>query len=267
MLSSDSLGQSFRDLRTAAAYRRTELMATCANYGIFWPYIPVSQTMSGLPFTVHNPLITSMDIKLHHLLGRVQQYFSARGHRRGNLLNFDRLGDRAYENGNCDIFQQQAASLLQVLKELGLLKVVCAIAANNYAFIIDQASTQIPRQTLTEIVQNLEHNSNLLNDSITPLTMVQHEYIRCTPSNSVTAVTTMQLVTLTEAFLKGITGFLQPATLQTITGSVTSGLYRKIDPTLMEIIRLLLMDTDNRVSLRRKHSATHLRRCLRGPAR
>ena len=34
---------------------------------------------------------------------------------------------------------------------------------------------------------------------------------------------------------------LPPATLQAITGSVTSGLYRRVDPTLMEIIRLLMM--------------------------
>jgi hypothetical protein len=36
----------------------------------------------------------------------------------------------------------------------------------------------------------------------------------------------MQLVTLTAAFLKAISSFLQPATLQTITGSVTLGLWR-----------------------------------------
>ena len=63
---------------------------------------------------------------------------------------------------------------------------------------IDPVSTQIPpRQTLIAIVENLEHNSMLLNESVTPLSMVQHEYSRCTPSNSVMTVTMMQLVTLT----------------------------------------------------------------------
>jgi hypothetical protein len=111
---------------------------------------------------------------------------------------------------------QQAANLLQVLKDLDLLKVACALAANNCAVIIDQASTQIPRSTLTAIFENSEYNSKLLNNSITPFTMVQHEFSRSTPSNSVTTITTMQLVTLTTALLKGISGFLQPATLQTI---------------------------------------------------
>ena len=260
MLNGDNLGQPFRDLSAAAAYRKAELMATCANYGIIWPFMPGNQMLAGLPVTVHNPLVTSLDTKLHHQIARVQQYFSARGHRRGNALSLDRLGDRAYEDGNCDIFQQQAASLLQVLKDLDLLKVACAIAANNYVFIIDHVSTHIPRETLTAIVENLEYNAKLLNNSITPFTMVQHEYSRCTSCTSVTAFTTMQLVQLTAAFLKGISGFLQPATLQTITGSVTSGLYRNIDPTLLEILRLLFMyeDSNERVSLRRKYIKAEL---------
>ena len=177
MLNGDNLGQPFRDLSAAAAYRKAELMATCANYGIIWPFMPGNQMLAGLPVTVHNPLVTSLDTKLHHQIARVQQYFSARGHRRGNALSLDRLGDRAYEDGNCDIFQQQAASLLQVLKDLDLLKVACAIAANNYVFIIDHVSTHIPRETLTAIVENLEYNAKLMNNSITPFTMVQHEYI------------------------------------------------------------------------------------------
>jgi hypothetical protein len=123
----------------------------------------------------------------------VQQYFNARSHRRGNPINFDHLGDRAYENGRCDIFQQQAASLLEVLKDIDLLGVICAIAANNFAITIDQVSTQIPRQKLTAILENMEYNSRMLNGTVTPLSMVQHEYTRCTPANSVLTVTTMHL--------------------------------------------------------------------------
>jgi hypothetical protein len=48
--------------------------------------------------------------------------------------------------------QQQAASLLQVLKDIDLLGVICAIAANNFAITVDQVSTHIPRQTLTAIM-------------------------------------------------------------------------------------------------------------------
>jgi hypothetical protein len=110
-----------------------------------------------LPFTVHNPLVTDLNTKLHHLVARVHQYFSARSHRRGNPINFDRLGDRAYEDGRCDIFQQQAASLLQVLKDIDLLGVICAIAASNFAITVDHASTHIPRQTLTAIMENFEY--------------------------------------------------------------------------------------------------------------
>jgi hypothetical protein len=65
---------------------------------------------------------------------------------------------------------------------------------------IDPVSTQIPpRQTSdttliqVAIVENLEHNSMLLNESVTPLSMVQHEYSRCTPSNSVMTITTGSL--------------------------------------------------------------------------
>ena len=100
--------------------------------------MPVDQMMSVLPYTVHNPLVKSLDTKLHHLVANIQQYFSARGHRRGDALRFDRLGDRAYESGRCDIFQQQAANLLKVLKELDLLKVACAIAASNWVLTLDQ---------------------------------------------------------------------------------------------------------------------------------
>jgi hypothetical protein len=261
-LCSDFFGQPFRDLSTAAAHRKAELQHAFASCGLTWPFIPVDQPTSMLPFTVHNPLVTDLNTKLHHLVARVQQYFNGRSHRRGNPINFDHLGDRAYKDGRCDIFQQQAASLLQVLKDIDLLEVVCAIAASNFAVTIDQVSTHIPRQTLTAIMENLEYNSRLLNDSVTPLSMVQHEYSRCTPFTSVLTVTTMQLVTLTAAFLKAISGFLQPATLQAITGSVTSGLYRRIDPTLMEIVRLLTMyeDTEGRESLRRKYIKEQLNR-------
>jgi hypothetical protein len=98
----------------------------------------------------------------------------------------------------CDIFQQQAASLLQVLKDIDLLGVICAIAASNFAITVDQVSTHIPRQQLTAmILENLEYNSRMLNGTVTPPSMVQHEYTRRTPANSVLTVTTMQLVSLT----------------------------------------------------------------------
>jgi hypothetical protein len=132
-LSSDAFGHPFRDLRTAAANRQAELEQAFASCGLVWPFIPVDQPTAMLPFTVHNPLVTDLNTKLHHLVARVQHYFNARSHRRGNPINFDRLGDRAYEGGRCDIFQQQAASLLEVLKDIDLLGVVCAIAASNFA--------------------------------------------------------------------------------------------------------------------------------------
>ena len=99
MLSSDTFGRPFCDLSTAAAYRRAELINTFANCGICWPLMPVDQMMSVLPYTVHNPLVKSLDTKLHHLVANIQQYFSARGHRRGDALRFDRLGDRHRQNG------------------------------------------------------------------------------------------------------------------------------------------------------------------------
>ena len=261
-LSSDAFGNPFRDLRTAAAYRQAELEQAFTSCGLVWPFIPVDQPTAMLPFTVHNPLVTDLNTKLHHLVARVQHYFNARSHRRGNPINFDRLGDRAYEGGRCDIFQQQAASLLEVLKDIDLLGVICAIAASNFAITVDQVSTQIPRQKLTAILENLAYNSRMLNGTVTPLSVVQHEYIRCTPANSVLTVTAMQLVSLTTVFLKAISGFLQPATLQAITGSVTSGLRRRLDPTLMEIVRLLMMyeDTEERESLRRKYIKEQLGR-------
>ena len=98
-LSSDAFGNPFRDLRTAAAYRQAELEQTFTSCGLVWPFIPVDQPTAMLPFTVHNPLVTDLNTKLHHLVARVQHYFNARSHRRGNPINFDRLGDRAYEDG------------------------------------------------------------------------------------------------------------------------------------------------------------------------
>jgi hypothetical protein len=80
----------------------------------------------------------------------------------------------------------------------------------------------------------------------------------------VTTITTMQLVRLTAAFLKAVSSFLHPATLQAITGSVTSGLYRQVDPTLMEIARILFMyeDSNERLSLRRAYIKNELRKQL-----
>jgi hypothetical protein len=60
------------------------------------------------------------------------------------------------------VWQFSATSLLQVLKDLDLLKVLCAQAFNNCAITIDQASTHVPRQTLTAIMENIEHNAKLL---------------------------------------------------------------------------------------------------------
>ena len=100
--------------------------------------------------------------------------------------------------------------MLEVLKDIDLLGVICAIAANNFAITIDQVSTQIPRQKLTAILENMEYNSRMLNGTVTPLSVVQHEYTRCTPTNSVLTVTPMQLVSLTAVFSKGNLGI--PAT-------------------------------------------------------
>ena len=79
-LSSDAFGNPFRDLRTAAAYRQAELEQAFASCGLVWPFIPVDQPTAMLPFTVHNPLVTDLNTKLHHLVARVQQYFNARSH-------------------------------------------------------------------------------------------------------------------------------------------------------------------------------------------
>jgi hypothetical protein len=100
----DSFGRPFRELSAAAEHRKMELMSTFATCGIFWPFIPVDQDMSVLPCIVNNPLVTSQHDKLHHQVARIHQYFRGRAQRRGNALTFDRLGDRAYENGQCDIF-------------------------------------------------------------------------------------------------------------------------------------------------------------------
>jgi hypothetical protein len=63
MLSTDLFGRPFRELSAAAEHRKTEMMATFAACGIFWPYIPVDQDMSMLPCVVNNPLVTSQHDK------------------------------------------------------------------------------------------------------------------------------------------------------------------------------------------------------------
>ena len=88
--------------------------------------------------------------------------------------------------------------------------------------------------------------------------MVLHEYFRCTPWNSVTTVTTMQLATLTAAFLKAVSSFLHPATLQPITHwqcharAASSG---RPDSDGDSAHRILLMyeDSNERLSLRRAY--------------
>jgi hypothetical protein len=65
-LSIDSFGQPFRELNAAAEHRKTEPMGTLAACGVFWPFIPVEQDVSVLPYIVHNPLITSQHDKFHH---------------------------------------------------------------------------------------------------------------------------------------------------------------------------------------------------------
>jgi hypothetical protein len=53
----------------------------------------------------------------------------------------------------------------------------------------------------------------------------------------------MQLIKMTDALLDSLSRFLHRDTLtgKAITGDITSGLHRRIDPTLMEILRQLLL--------------------------
>jgi hypothetical protein len=85
--------------------------------------------------------------------------------------------------------------------------------------------------------------------------MVVWEYLEATPSTVVTTVTAMQLIKMTSTLLEALSGFLQRDTLTAITGDITSVLHRRIEPTLPEILRKLLLyeETSQKDALRRKH--------------
>ena len=70
---------------------------------------------------------------------------------------------------------------------------------------------------------------------------VSWEYIKCTTRNVVTTMTAMQLTKMTTALLDSLSRFLHRDTFKAITGDITSGMHRSVDPTLMEIIRKLLL--------------------------
>jgi hypothetical protein len=129
------------------------------------------------------------------------------------------------------------------------------MAAGNFVLAIDDVSTSLSRQTLDVIMDDIVRNSQVLISSVTPMSLVSWEYIKATPRNVVTTMTAMQLTKLTTAFLDSISRFLHRDTLKAITGDITSGLHRRIDPTLMEILRKLLLyeETDWKHSLRRQY--------------
>ena len=253
-LSCDESGQQYRSLQEAAAARRSELENIFSAYGMIYPFLPVDRDLTELPLTFTNPFF-SVNEKLYHQVERILKYFRNCAQQRDGAFRLDRLGELAYQDGRCDLYHQHASTLLEALRAVDLLKVVTANAAGNFVLTIDESSTSLPRQTLNEIMDDMMHNSYVLIGSVTPMSTVSWEYIKCTPRNVVTTMTAMQLIKMTTALLDSLTRFLHRDTLRAITGDITSGLHRSIDPTLMEIVRKLLLyeETEWKHALRRQY--------------
>ena len=254
-LSCDEFGQQYPSLQSAAAARGRYLHSIFTAYGMQYPYLPVDQDISDFPVTFTNPFTTSTTEKLHHQLERIPKYFQRCAQQRDGTFRLDHLGELAYRDGKCDLYHQHAATLLEALRAVDLLKVAIAIAAGNFVLTIDEASTSLPRQTLDAMIANMLQNAFVLNGSVTPMCIVSWEYLNCTPRNEATTVSAMQLVKMTNALLDSLSRFIQRDTLRAITGDITSGLHRQIDPTLLEILHKLLMyeETDWKHALRRQH--------------
>ena len=253
-LSCDEFGQQYRSLQEAAAARRSDLESIFSAYGMIYPFLPVDRELTDLPLTFTNPYF-SVHEKLHHQVDRISRYFRNCAQQRDGAFRLDRLGELAYQDGRCDFYHQHASTLLEALRAVDLLKVVTANAAGNFVLTIDEASTSLPRQTLDEIMHNMMQNSYVLIGSVTPMSPVSWEYIKCTPRNVVTTMTAMQLTKMTTALLDSLSRFLHRDTFKAITGDITSGMHRSVDPTLMEIIRKLLLyeETEWKHALRRQY--------------
>ena len=255
-LSRDENGRQFQSLQTAAADRRRNLDSIFSMFDMVYPYLAVDQDVSQLPLIFSNPFTTQIGEKLWHQTARVTAYFRNRAHyRRDGAFRLDHLGELAYQDGQCELYHLHAANLLEALRAVDLLKVVTAMAAGNFVLTIDEASTSLPRQMLDDVMSNIAQNSFVLIGSVSPFSMVVWEYLEATPSTVVTTVTAMQLIKMTSTLLEALSGFLQRDTLTAITGDITSGLHRRIEPTLPEILRKLLLyeETSQKEALRRKH--------------
>ena len=253
-LSRDENGQQYTSLRDAAADRQSDLQGIFTAYNMIYPFLPVDQDISQFPLIFTNPVITQLGEKLWQQVARIPAYFRNCAQRRDDAFRLDHLGELAYKDGRCDLYHKHAANMLEALRALDLLKVAVAIVTNNFVLTIDEASTSIARQMLDDIVSNMTHNSFVLLGSVTPLNMVVWEYLNSTPRNVVTTLTAMQLVKMTAALLESMSRFLHRDTLTSITGDITSGLHRQIDPTLVEILCKLLLyeETEQKEALRRK---------------
>ena len=254
-LSCDEFGQQYTSLQAAAAARGRDLHSIFTAYGMNYPYVPVDRDLTEFPLLLTNPITTSATEKLHHQTERILKYFQRAAQQRDGTFRLDHLGELAYQDGRCELYHQHAARLLEALRAVDLLKVVTAIVAGNFVLTIDEASTSLPRQALDDIIANMLQHSYLLNGSVTPLCIVSWEYLSCTPRNAVTTVSAIQLTKMTNALLDSLSRFLQRDTLRAITGDITSGLHRQIDPTLLEILHKLLMyeETEWKHALRRQH--------------
>jgi hypothetical protein len=197
----------FRSLQAAAAARRDELERVFTAYGLVYPFLPVDQDLTELPLTFNNPITTSVSDKLWHQVDRIFRYFRNHDQQRDGSFRLDHLGELAYKDGQCDVYHRHAGNLLEALRALDLLKALTAMVMGNFVLAIDAASTSLSRPTLDDIMDDMVRNSNVLINSVNPMTLGLWEYIKATPRNVVTTMTAMQLTKLTAAFLDSIARF------------------------------------------------------------
>ena len=172
------------------------------RHGHHHPMLPVDANIDHMPITLNNPITNSVEEKLHHQQQAFERAFRAYLSSQPPRISLDALGHRAYEQGGAEKYFNHANIALTLMQEVHLLSAACAFILGNMVFTVDLLSTQVSTGILQEVIANLDDNARLLRNVHSPLTIKLWQYAACTSHISVTTVTPMQLLKLTEVFVK-----------------------------------------------------------------
>ena len=255
MLTTSNFGGRHNTLQQVYLERTAALNEAFEQHGHRWPLFPVDAPTDTLPFTLTNPTSQSMADKLHHQELRIVNQINSYLRQQSGKLYLDALGERAYEGASADKFFAQSQHIIALLAETQLLPVVCAITIGNFVLTVDVLSTQVPPGVLQELLESLENNARQLRSVYNPMTSRIWQCAACTLRTSVTTLTIMQLIKLTEIFYKS-TAVLLSRDMQSALKSISGNSVNRVSQiTLPEYLRVLFLyeDSDQKHSLRREH--------------